>query len=524
MDIEREKALTFEKLKTLTDLSGLTNAKALHYLACLIDLSGDYTNPAAMKKALLWAGELKARELSEREEIELAYFMANAWHNKAVLRHQDPDEARQWEQPEILTEILNLRRARRHSGFPTTNPVRQAQILTNLGSRLNTLGRFSEAIGYWNEALIARPSFGMARGNRGLGRLTYGRALFDGGHKALFCVAAYRDLEYALSPEANFEGYDDRFAKQAFLEQKNWIGERLKVDAIENTIDQNGFSLGRSTRERAYRKWALSECLFLNPLNDLGAWPIAATDSFGLPTFTTAASEPPTWIGFFNQLKQEFVSARWAYWDGVNAQRSHFSDRDVTMLNTLDYPAYGWGAEQVRMAFRMAYSLFDKTAFFLNDYARLGIPERDVYFRSLWFDPKTKKLRPEFIQRINLPWRGLYWLSKDFFDSALTATADPDAEALSKIRNRLEHSYLKLHEIGAGNPSGDLFHDRLAYSLSSESFQRRTLRLLKRARAALIYLSLGMHQDERQRQASEKSGEALALPMTIETFDEKRKR
>jgi LA2681-like HEPN len=111
-------------------------------------------------------------------------------------------------------------------------------------------------------------------------------------------------------------------------------------------------------------------------------------------------------------------------------------------------------------------------------------------------------------------------LSKDFFDNELSATADPDAQELYKIRNKLEHSYLKLHDIGSGNRLGDPFHDQMAYSLGYDEFERRTLRVLRLARAALIYLALGMDREERRRHASKDGSDGLTMPMTIDTFDD----
>ena len=61
------------------------------------------------------------------------------------------------------------------------------------------------------------------------------------------------------------------------------------------------------------------------------------------------------------------------------------------MFNTLDYPSYSLAVERMKAAFRMAYSLFDKIAYFLNEYLRLGIPERNVSFRTLWYEDQQKK-------------------------------------------------------------------------------------------------------------------------------------
>src|SRR3569832_1360259 len=114
-------------------------------------------------------------------------------------------------------------------------------------------------------------------------------------------------------------------------------------------------------------------------------------------------------------MKQEFVSARRLYYEATHATGPHFSDKDVLLYNTLDYPAYGLAVEKVKIAARTAYSLFDKVAFFLNDYLTLGLPLHKVSFRSVWHipDQKPETVRPEFEKSENLPFRGLYWLHKD---------------------------------------------------------------------------------------------------------------
>ena len=44
-------------------------------------------------------------------------------------------------------------------------------------------------------------------------------------------------------------------------------------------------------------------------------------------------------------------------WEGIKSDEPHFSDREVLLYNTLDYPSYGLSVEKVKMAFRMAYSI-----------------------------------------------------------------------------------------------------------------------------------------------------------------------
>jgi hypothetical protein len=53
--------------------------------------------------------------------------------------------------------------------------------------------------------------------------------------------------------------------------------------------------------------------------------------------------------------------------------------------------------------------------------------------------------------------------------------------------------------------------------------ERKALRILKLARSALIYLSLGMHREERQR-AAKASKDTLKMPMILDVIPDDWKR
>jgi hypothetical protein len=149
------------------------------------------------------------------------------------------------------------------------------------------------------------------------------------------------------------------------------------------------------------------------PLNDLGPHTIASHDVLMLPPVVTHFQRGPSMPalqGMYNQLKQEFVSARYLFYEGITSGVVHFSDKGVRLYNTLDYPAYSLAAEKTKVAFRMAYSILDKIAFFLKHYLHLSIPEQDASFRKVWYcDGRRKKgLEPIFAGTVNWPLRGLF--------------------------------------------------------------------------------------------------------------------
>ncbi|MDA3835363.1 MAG: LA2681 family HEPN domain-containing protein [Spirochaetales bacterium] len=509
-------------------LDEYTPLESLNHIARLIDDATDNALPEQAQQALQFCDALEKR-LDALQLVELNYFRANAW---SVIRHAklcDESKVWEWDQPEILHEIFCLRSAVQSAEFGSHEPFRQCQILVNTGNILSHIGRPIEAFEYWNRALGLMPNFAMALGNLGFGLETYAKYLYDPGHQVVILKEACNFLKSVAEPGAVWDDYDYHRIIESMLGRAESIESHVDFSHLEN-ISLYEHSLGRSKAERNYRAWALGNGLFLSPLNDLGAYPIAAHDVLHLPTMVRPISEPPHFIGFFNQLKQEYVSARFLCWQGMTeseAYKKHYSDKEILLLNTLDYPVYSVFVEQVKLAFRMAYSLFDKIAFFINEYWLLGMRESSINFQSIWFEGgakgKPKILRACFQARENLPLRGLYWLSKDFVefdkcsDIVLGETMEPDAYKLRSIRNHLEHKYLKVHDDlwrYTDRPDDTLFDDQWAFHLSMQELNKKTIRILKMARAGLTYLSLAVHREEniRRSQVPDEITVPMALP------------
>lgn len=517
-----------------TDLETLMTAKpaassvqeAMERASLLVDLGGDALSMPALSKAEEVLDLLKGPEISLRDRARIHYFRANIWAHR--LRISGDHQSWTWTQPAIDSEILELRRVVAHPGFVELNAIEGAQALTNLGNSLNHIGRFVEAIEAWDRALAIEPGMAMANGNRGLGLSHYASSIYDSGHNLVLAVAAYHSLSRACASDAIIESPGLEQALASFNAHRRMIDDQLDVANLVASIDLDGFSLGRSKKERAYRIWCLENRLFLNPLNDIGPYPIAARDVMNLPSIVVGIEQgpgPPAVIRFFNVMKQEYAAARFALYEGLTARGVHFADRGVLLYNTLDYPSFGQGVERVKMAFRAAYALLDKTGFLLNAYLDLGHGERQVSFRNLWFKGgKGKELHPALDGLANWPLRGLYWLSRDVFEDAFRQVTEPDAEALYELRNHLEHKFVSVHDtfLRAISPNASPESPSGLFDLSFESLASRTLRQLKLARAALTYLAMGIHAEELRRAAAR--GDKIGVSMVLDTWDDRWKR
>ncbi|MCD6416863.1 MAG: hypothetical protein J7M08_09250 [Planctomycetes bacterium] len=517
----------YSQLMAISTTSGMPADVVLSKIGQLVNLSADLNRNKGLEHALALLDELLKGELASKHEAFAHYFAANAW---SAIRHVKFRESVLWDwnyegfEKEIVCFRKALRAAENEPTFPNSG---RCQILTNLGNLFDHLGRCVEAVRYWDNALGIDEGFSMALANKGLGLFHYGAVLPETTQGQVFWWFAYGILKKSL------EGTLSRDTTADVRRIMHKIQSRAKPGFPNVDVELHDFPLGDTQEEKEYRRWCLHHCLFLNPLNDLGPYPIAAHDCLRIKSVVVPIMAGPYFAGFFNQMKQEFVSARYLLFAGMQATEPHFSDRMVLLFNTMDYPVYSLAIEKQKLAFRSAYSLFDKIAFFLNHYLNLGIPERRVTFRTLWYQKCKRKygLRQELPALKNWPLCGLFWLSKDLYEDVPGFRQSMHAEAkdLADIRNHLEHKYLKVHqELWPGPPAEDdnlaqALSDTLAHSVYRPDFTARALTILRMARAALIYLVLAVYREESQR-AAEREPDAVPPPMTLDVWEDDWKR
>jgi hypothetical protein len=423
----------------------------------------------------------------------------------------------QWEQPTLAREIFYLRRAVSHPQFPQSPPVIKCMCLNNLGNRLRVAGRALEALECWHRTLEVEPKFGMAMCNRANMFAHYAEALEDPEEKALFWWFAHREASSALAQTAIYTDVRDEATRRMTRKLKERIELILDIEGIaaEGRDPLTCQDDCATDQEREYRRWCLGLRLFVNPLNDLGPYPIASADPMGLPSHIVPVDAPDKFMSFFDQMKQEYVSARWLLHEGLTVRSPHIADREVRLHATEPRPALSLAVEEVKAAYRISYSLFDKIAFFLNAYMELGIPVKQVSFRTLWRCGENKPLRSQFDSAGNWGFCALYWLAKDFFEKENDEVAEPQARGLSDIRNHLEHKYLRV----TASESPIVPPDDLAFMVPRSEFESKALHLLKLARSALLYLAVGVGFEERRRQPDRAGVPIEELPATPDLPD-----
>lgn len=171
-----------------------------------------------------------------------------------------------------------------------------------------------------------------------------------------------------------------------------------------------------------------------------------------------------------------------------------------------------------------AYAVFDKFAFLLNVYLDMKHPERYVSFRNVWFTQK-RDLHPALNDLKNWPLRGLFWLSKDIFESSFRESTEPDSKDLSELRNHLEHKFVSVHDdfFRVVSPNHMETPKTGIFDISVDDLINKTLRQLKLARSAIIYLSLAIHVEEKRRSENREPNE-ISAPMFLDAWDDQWKR
>lgn len=507
-------------------IAKLDTASALDHIGTLIDVSQDASFGRGSDRALYLLDELAGRELDAKQGALLEYFRANAWTAKEDAAGERGSWA--WEHAEREQQILALSRAAAHPGFQQLDRMRRCQILTNRARQLDVMGRFIDAIEGYDAALRIIPKFAMALANRAYGLKHYAQFLEDKSERAILLLHAYDGLVAASAADAVYDSFDRDALSQRFADDARTYAAVVDLDRIRVTQDLDVPPLGRGKAERTYRQWCLEHRLFLNPLNDIGAHAKGASDNLVLPSISERFDErpglstPPPVIGFFNQMKQEYSSARFMLYEGLRDTRVHFSDHRVRLFNTLDNPLHSLATERVRTAFRIAYSLLDKVAFLVDHHWKLGKIADRISFRNVWMVEGKPRLLDCFKDYANWPLRGLFWLSKELFDDKLKRTTSTDARELHDIRNALEHKFLQVHEGWAWPLLTQPSSEGLGLSIDSDLLEAKALRVMKIARSALIQLAMAIGVEEKSRARMQPN--LIVGSMPLFDLDDRRKR
>ncbi|PKL84695.1 MAG: hypothetical protein CVV22_11640 [Ignavibacteriae bacterium HGW-Ignavibacteriae-1] len=503
--------------------------EALNEINDIADISFDQKNKDGLNAALKLCNKYDQEAINEVEVVYLNFIMANIYNYLSYAENNYKTKGYDLNNKYNERELFHLRYAMSLNSFNELlkkQPKLYFSILTNYANLLNFLGRTIEAIIQWNYCLEINPKFSMAQCNLALGLITYAYWLYDNEHRNIFRAKIKYLFKSALKGDISNEAREDIHRNLKYFTKipSNKILLWLK----------NESKIGTSKQEIAYRNWVLKKELFLNPLNDLCKYSIAASDELHLPNMIDSIKiEKKSYFGFFNNLKQEFVSARFLFYESTDNYKftPHFSDKGVLLYDvSIDFTLFNYDTEKLKYCFRSLYSIFDKIAYFINKYLNLEISDNKVDFSNVWYEKGNRRsgvFHNKIINSQNIFLRGLFWLHKDIYNNNDVSgyLTDPDAVKIKEIRNHLEHKYLKVHNSIWEKDKHILddfrdklsydFRDKLSYDISIIEFERICLKLIKLVRASIISLSLMVKIEEDKFKEGLDEKEIAEIPIDI---------
>jgi tetratricopeptide (TPR) repeat protein len=375
--------------------------------------------------------------------------------------------------------------------YQLEEPFTTSQICVNLGNCFDALGRVLDALECYEKAITLEPNHGMALGNKGVGLYYY--ATVVGEHKGTFLIEAYSLLSQALKKKVDahaiphFEGYLE--AIRSYF--------RGKEDKLESLPKYPGISIkGDSEFEKFSIKFCLNNKLYLNICNYCQRCDAAVGDTAVIKKMIVplVKHNNEDWAKddqylrlsrYLNQIKQDYVTARFmlmlSRYKDLNLD---FVYRRVKTIDTLDYSLHNIYVELVKASFKGFYSVLDKVAFFISDYLRLGILDRQVSFRTVWYQSsRDKTIREQILATKNFSLNALFSLHQDFEDGGF--------KNLRLTRDALTHRFVNVK----------LFHDTEDIeNMSENSLVGLTLELARATRNAILYLLQFVHTEESKKE------------------------
>ena len=502
------KKYTLSDYRNTNTLSDKTIGEGLLFLANMINYASEQKNVSIAAHAIKLAEELERRkDITSAKRALLYSYLINAWNvnNKDALA---------WENKALGKEIFYGRKALLEKDFNKLPLGTRLSIYTNLGNALFQTRRILDAIEYYNLALSYKPDFGMALGAKARAISSY--AYFIRNTEAGIALYSYAEELYLKAVASHST---QKHALPAFKNNLNKITQFLnKLGRPKETNAYNFLPL-RKGKANAYHLWCLQNDLILNPVNLIPGYK-NIKDTVHTPSMFTDTGKIPPFYAYFNQLKQEFLAARFLCFEGTeHLYQKHYSDRYGYLLQTYDHALWDYHTQQVKLAFLTAYAVLDKVAMYIDSYFNLHQPKEKINFRSVWYQhcdmtynkKKRPILREEFVRHSNGALLSLHWLSKDFrYSNNAFYALEPEADKLKDIRNNLEHHFFQIRMIDDKSSGIE--------GIDEQSLRSKTIKLLKLVHYALTYLAFAVTIEEEKKDKQDTPSDKVAVPMIIDKW------
>jgi tetratricopeptide (TPR) repeat protein len=433
-----------------------------NYGSRLIDIGRDLRSPELLREGICETEKVLDQTPTLRHQLLInvasAHRHLHLYTSKgAALDHADSDE---------LSAAKSIFNSLKQTEQVFDGDTRH-RYLVEFANCLSDMGRFSEATRLYEHALQVKPGDPIAIANLAL---------------SLREIALIADDPEDLR-EAS--GVFEQALATGELDGLGGLGTAERIRELKDEIDSvlrsrpQTPSAKKAVDPETYQGFCKRSQLFLN-------FCFHSDDCLHIPTdtltfaFADVADENRLirCARTINEIKQQFAVARLLVFESFcHPPYSGKADELTVYFDLTDESVYGVRSGKLKVAYETIFNLLDKIALFLNDYLHLGMPDKDISFRTIWKD-NQKNIRPPFLANPSKYLRALYELKKEL----------PHQEHLgvfTDIRNLLTHRYFVLHAKDGdwkNAADGDQYH------AGYREFLDLTVQLLGLAKSATIYL------------------------------------
>jgi Tfp pilus assembly protein PilF len=400
--------------------------------------------------------------------------------------------------------IKDLETAKRYFQESLSICEDQPDVWINKGNTLDCLGRHFEALYCYDKAILLNPRHYNAWGERGICCWHLSNLVENETDKnKLFLDAMiYIAIELKLYPSFEIDDFYKKIVND--FTQRNEIETDLETTLKEKlpkkrTIVKERFNL-YSEQAGNFKDFYFNFCeihnLFLNNHFDCNNCGCSTLDLIDVK-FTCGINDYIRPYKFFKKwysLIDDYKTARF-YLALAQYRHPDFLFMDKPRYEG-DYSLnYYINVEMLKNAFTIAFNIFDKAAFLLNDYEELGLKDEDVSFwngKSI-FTINGKNLLKQNDWNINLV--ALYSIKNEIEGKKEFIT-------IKNIRNSIAHRYFILNDI--------INVEKSNYNMDIQEFFQSTLYMLLQIKNILFSLTFFITEKENhKKEIAEKEGRII---------------
>ncbi len=375
------------------------------------------------------------------------------------------------------------------------NPNIFASTTNNYATVLSSFDRYVESVDYYYDSLEVNDDNYFAKGNLGIALLK----LIPFSEKYTFKIMyqSWKLLREALknndklktsngNPVPNGQETIDKFTETLGVVETSI---NIFFDGgLDKLIDvMKKLESGRDFNPSPYLKFIGDKRLILTINPEIWNLQQDYKDDLSLPNVITTnidKDKNKTFCYVFNQIKEEFATARHLYYQSFHQDKEVMEVNQITeYVDTLDSADFGLRNGFLKTSLRLAVDLLDKCAGFLNLYLELGNDPTRVLWSNVWY--KQLKYKKSFDNSLNS-----IICEKVAYNSYLKALVSVRKDLHEKesedfypfkiLRDYVTHQGITLHKNEVTDKS------KVNYSL--QQMQEETYFLLRMVKAAIIYL------------------------------------